>query len=120
MRHPSLGVDTSRVTLGLANSPERPTLSQELLSAQKDSFEYSLDKLRSFSAYADGYRKKVFFLGRPLGVLNSTYNVQNQNLSLTCEATSTAGAIASTMTVVHYLYSENIVKITPSGITLFR
>jgi len=119
VRHPSLGVDTTRVQSGLDASPERPSLSQELLSSQKDSFEYSLDKLRSFDAYRDGYKKKVFFVGRPLGTLNSTFNVQNQNLSLTIEATS-GTAISQTMTVNHYLYSENIIKITPSGVTLFR
>ena len=119
VRHPSLGVDTTRVQAGLDASPERPSLSQELLSSQKDSFEYSLDKLRSFDAYRDGYKKKVFFVGRPLGTLNSTFNVQNQNLSLTIEATS-GTAISQTMTVNHYLYSENIIKITPSGVTLFR
>ena len=119
VRHPSLGCDTTRVQAGLDATPYRPSLSQELLSSQKDSFEYSLDKLRSFDAYKDGYRKKVFFVGRPLGTLNSTFNVQNQNLSLTLEATS-GTAISKTMTVVNYLYSENVVKITPSGVTLFR
>lgn len=119
VRHPSLGVDTTRVQSGLDNATYRPSLSQELLSSQKDSFEYSLDKLRSFDAYRDGYKKKVFFVGRPLGTLNSTFNVQNQNLSLTIEATS-GTAISKTMTVNNYLYSENVIKITPSGVTLFR
>jgi hypothetical protein len=96
-----------------------PSLSQELINAQIQAFEYSMSPLRSLDAYRDGYTTKVFFVGRNLGVLNSTFNVQNQNLSLTLEATS-GTAISQTLTVNHYLYAENVLKITSSGVEVFR
>ena len=119
-RHPSLGVDTSRVSNGLDSTPYKPSLSQELIQAQKGAFEYSLDKVRSLNAYNDGYKFKSFFLGRNLGTLNSHYNVQDADLSLTLEATGTTSPIDTTLTFNNYLYSENIIKITPSGVELFR
>jgi hypothetical protein len=119
VRHPSLGCDTTRLESGLVASPYAPSLSQELINSQIQAFEYSLSPLRSLNAYDDGYKTKVFFVGRNLGTLNSTYNVQNQNLSLTIEATG-GTAISATLTMNHYLYAENILKITPSGVEVFR
>jgi hypothetical protein len=119
VRHPTLGVDCQRLLSGLNAATYAPSLSQELINAQIQAFEYSMSPLRSLDAYRDGYTTKVFFVGRNLGVLNSTFNVQNQNLSLTLEATS-GTAISQTLTVNHYLYAENVLKITSSGVEVFR
>ena len=119
VRHPSLGVDCNRLLKGLDNTPYRPSLSQELIAAQQGAYEYSLDKVRSLTGYLDGYKTKVFFVGRNLGVLNSVMNVQDSNLSLTIEATS-GTPISKTMTMDHFLYVQNTINITSSGVVLLR
>ena len=119
VRHPALGIDTTRLQKGLDNSPYKPTLSQELINAQVNAFEYSLSKVRSLDAYKDGYKRKVFFVGRNLGTLNSVMNLQNENLSLTLEATS-GTPISKTLTVNNYLYTQNIIRIKSSGVEMLR
>ena len=108
-KHPSLGVDCRRVQFALADGKE--SLSQELIAAMQHAFEYSLDKLRTLQGFLDGYKRKVFFIGRNLGVLNSTMNCQDANISVTTEATSVSGGVEKTLVMNHYLYQEQTIKI---------
>ena len=118
-RHPALGISSERIELGLQQTPEKHSLSQELIKAQITGFEYALGKVRSLDAHKDCYKRKVFFLARNLGILASAMNLQDDNLSLTLEATS-GKPIEQTLTLNHFLYASNILNIKSAGVEVFR
>lgn len=122
-RVPNRGIDT--------NLARQNSLSQELISEQDKVFAYCLDKLGSLDGYGvnlgfnpavslNPFNSKTFFVGRSVGVNNSTMNMINSNTSLSIEATSTAGAITTTQNVNSYSSCVNQIVMRPEGVILLK
>ena len=112
VKHPERAIDTDRCRLG--------SLSQELLQEQVKAFEYCLDKVQCLNGWEDAYNSKTFFVGRNLGLFNSTCDLRNANVALTLEATSTAGGAANIYNIDTFCRCINSVVCRPTGVVLLQ
>lgn len=113
VKHPERGIDTDKARQG--------SLSQELMMENHKAYNYCFDdKLISLDGFANAYKAKTFYLGRNLGVFNTTFNTINSNMNLTLEATSTAGGAESSLNVNHYCNAVNTLVMRAGGVSLER
>ena len=113
VKHPERGIDTDKARQG--------SLSQELMMENHKAYNYCFDdKLLSLDGFANGYKAKTFFLGRNLGVFNTTFNTINSNMNLTLEATSSAGGMESSLNMNHYCNAVNTLVMRAGGVSLER
>ncbi len=113
VKHPERGIDTDKARQG--------SLSQELMMENHKAYNYCFDdKLLSLDGFANAYKAKTFFLGRNLGVFNTTFNTINSNMNLTLEATSSAGGMESSLNVNHYCNAVNTLVMRAGGVSLER
>ena len=113
VKHPERGIDTDKARQG--------SLSQELMIEQFKSFEYCLgDKFLSLDGYSNLYKNKTFFLGRGLGVFNTTFDTTNSNLNLTLESTSSDGGIQKSLNISHYCSCVNTILMRAEGVILIK
>ena len=113
VKHPERGIDTDKARQG--------SLSQELMMENHKAYNYCFDdKLLSLDGFANGYKAKTFYLGRNLGVFNTTFNTINSNMNLTLEATSTAGGVESSLNINHYCNAVNTLVMRAGGVSLER
>ena len=113
VKHPERGIDTDKARQG--------SLSQELMMENHKAYNYCFDdKLLSLDGFANGYKAKTFYLGRNLGVFNTTFNTINSNMNLTLEATSSAGGVESSLNMNHYCNAVNTLVMRAGGVSLER
>lgn len=113
VKHPERGIDTDKARQG--------SLSQELMMENHKAYNYCFDdKLLSLDGFANGYKAKTFYLGRNLGVFNTTFNTINSNMNLTLEATSSAGGVESSLNINHYCNAVNTLVMRAGGVSLER
>ena len=113
VKHPERGIDTDKARQG--------SLSQELMMENHKAYNYCFDdKLVSLDGFANAYKAKTFYLGRNLGVFNTTFNTINSNMNLTLEATSSAGGAESSLNVNHYCNAVNTLVMRAGGVVLER
>ena len=113
VKHPERGIDTEKA--------RQESLSQELMIEQMKTFEYCLgDKFLSLDGYSNMYKNKTFFLGRSLGVFNTSMITTNSNLGLTIEATSQDGGVSKSFNVSHYCSCINSIVMRPNGVILVK
>lgn len=113
VKHPERGIDTEKA--------RQESLSQELMIEQMKTFEYCLgDKFLSLDGYSNMYKNKTFFLGRSLGVFNTSMITTNSNLGLTIEATSQDGGVTKSFNVSHYCSCINSIVMRPNGVVLVK
>ena len=113
VKHPERGIDTDKARQG--------SLSQELMMENHKAYNYCFDdKLLSLDGFANAYKAKTFYLGRNLGVFNTTFNTINSNMNLTLEATSTAGGAESSLNMNHYCNAVNTLVMRAGGVSLER
>lgn len=113
VKHPERGIDTDKARQG--------SLSQELMMENHKAYNYCFDdKLLSLDGFSNGYKAKTFFLGRNLGVFNTTFNTINSNMNLTLEATSSAGGVESSLNMNHYCNAVNTLVMRAGGVSLER
>ena len=113
VKHPERGIDTDKARQG--------SLSQELMIEQIKTFEYCLgDKFLSLDGYSNLYKNKTFFLGRGLGVFNTSFDTTNSNLNLTIESTSSLGGVSQSLNVSHYCACIHSIVMRHEGVILVK